>query len=81
MFQAARGSPFQLKRRNICIEFVSCGKRRGGVGCKETMAEGLIQDETSNVTASKGGGKILGVNSQGNLPMQIRMLPVLLDPV
>lgn len=45
------------------------------------MAEGLIQDETSNVTASRGGGKILGVNSQSNLPMQIRMLPVLVDPV
>lgn len=43
------------------------------------MAEGLIQDETSNVT-SKGGSKILGVNSQGNLPMQIRIL-VLVDPV
>lgn len=48
---------------------------------KETMAEGLIQDETSNVTSSKGGDKILGVNSQSNLPMQIRMLPVLVDLV
>lgn len=36
------------------------------------MVEGLIQDETSNVTTSKGGRKVLGVNSQSNLPMQIR---------